>query len=473
MIKFGTGGWRDVIGEGFTFDNVRIFSQGVAKRIIDQSKQDQGVVIGYDNRFMSKQYAEAAAEVLSANLIPVFLLDESVPTPLVTFTTIKKQTAAGLMITASHNSYIYNGIKFVDEGGQPATEEITIELEGIINQINIKDVLRQDYQHELAHGLIRKINYQHEFMTFIKNQLDLNAMRSAQLKVLYDPMYGTGGSPVLNLLVDTQSRFKIIHHDVDPLFGGRVPAPSETTLWKLGAMMKEEIYDIGIATDGDADRIAVIDNDGEYVHANEIIAILYYYLLEYKGQTGAIVRNVSTTHLLDKIAKTYGQQCVETPVGFKYIAEAMLTTDAIIGGESSGGITLRDHLLEKDGILAGGLMLEMLGKTGKPLTEIRQELKDKFGQFIFIEKHITYPENQKEMLMYFFNANYQPNEICGVAIKNLNKQDGVKYVFENGDWLSVRFSGTEPLLRIMAESMDADTASNLVCHIEKIIDQQL
>src|SRR5699024_6577251 len=189
MIKFGTGGWRDIIGEGFTFDNVRIFSQGVAKRIIDQSKCDQGIVIGYDNRFMSKQYAEAAAEVFAGNHIPVYFLDESVPTPFVTFTTIKEHTAAGLMITASHNSYIYNGIKFVDEGGQPATEKITIELENIINQIKINDVLRRDYQYGLAHGLIQKVNYQYEFMTFIKKQLDMIVLRSAQLKVLYDPMY--------------------------------------------------------------------------------------------------------------------------------------------------------------------------------------------------------------------------------------------------------------------------------------------
>src|SRR5699024_3940567 len=297
-------------------------------------------------------------------------------------------------------------------------------------------------------------------------QLDMIVLRSAQLKVLYDPMYGTGGSPVLNLLVDTQSRFKIIHHDVDPLFGGRMPAPSESTLWKLGAMMKEENFDIGIATDGDADRIAVIDNNGEYVHANEIIAVLYYYLLEYKGRTGAIVRNVSTTHLLDKIARAYGQQCVETPVGFKYIAADMITTDAIIGGESSGGITIRDHLLEKDGILAGGLILEMLAKIGKPLTEIRQELKAKFGAFIFIEKHVTYPESQKEMLMSLFHEHYKPYEIAGMTIKYLDKRDGVKYVFENGDWLSVRFFGTERLLRIVAESMDNNGASNLVCRVE-------
>src|SRR5699024_6063283 len=330
-----------------------------------------------------------------------------------TYATIQEPRAARLIITASHNSYIYNGIKFVDKDGQPANENVTIDLEKYINRIKITDVLRKSYQSAYNKGLIRTFNYQHQFIMFIKKQLNIDILRSAHLKVLYDPMYGTGGTPILNLLVDIQSQFKMIHENADPLFGGRVPTPSQITLWKLRAMMKEEEYDIGMATDGDGDRIAVIDNKGHYVHDNEIIAILYYYLLEYKKLTGSVVRNISTTHLLDKIANAYGERCIETPVGFKYIAEEMLLNDAIIGGESSGGITIRDYLLEKDGILAGGLILEMLAKTGKRLTDIRTEIAQKFGRFSFVEDNLMFPRNRRDMLIEFLNHRYIPDEIKG------------------------------------------------------------
>lgn len=469
MIKFGTGGWRDIIGEGFTFDNVRIFSQGVAQKIRDENKVEQGVVLGYDNRFMSEDYARAAAEVFAANNIPVYLLETSSPTPLVTYATIKKQTAAGLMVTASHNSYIYNGIKFVDEGGEPATEAITTELESYMNRLTIESVMRMDYEKAVKKELIQIFNFQQEFMTFVKSQLDMDVLRSGNLNVLYDPMYGTGGNPFLDLLVDSQCRFELIHFEVDPLFGGRVPAPSKQTLWQLIAMMKEKSYDIGIATDGDADRVAIIDNHGDYVHPNEIIAILYYYFLEYKKMSGAVVRNVSTTHLIDKIAQAYGEECIETPVGFKYIAEGMITKNALIGGESSGGITIRDHLLEKDGILAAGLILEMLVTTGKSLTDIRHELIERFGNYAFVEDFIVYPDDQKEAILTYLTKEFKPTVINGVKVNQIDRLDGIKYLLENGDWISIRFSGTEPLLRFMAESTVESDGNNLINYMKKQI----
>lgn len=473
MIQFGTGGWRDIIGENFTFGNVRIFAQGVARKIISEKKQSQGIVIGFDNRFMSEEYAKAAAEVFAANRIHVLLLAKSVPTPLVTYVTKMQKTAAGMTFTASHNSYIYNGIKFVGEDGTPATVAVTKELEQLINQIKTEEVQRLHYDLAVQEEWIKRVDYHHEFVDFIKEKLDIKILKNAGLNVIYDPMYGTGVTSVLTLLVDIRSNFKMIHDRIDPLFGGRVPAPSKETLWRISSMMREGDFDIGLATDGDADRIAVIDNEGKYIHPNEILSILYYYFLEYKKKIGAVVRNVSTTHLLDAIAAHYGQKCIEKPVGFKYIAEGLLESDAIIGGESSGGITIRDHLLEKDGILSAGLILEMMASTGKTLKEIRQELVDKFGEFHYVEDNMNYMEGKKQRILDFLAYNFQPQEIAGQAIKEINQMDGVKLIFENGDWLGIRFSGTEPLIRFMAESAEEQVANELVQQMKEIIIQQL
>jgi phosphomannomutase len=332
MIKFGTGGWRDIIGENFTFDNVRKFSQGVSNQIIRAGKQEQGVIIGYDNRFMAEEFAKASVEVFAGNNIPVVLLTPSVPTPLVNFVTKKEEAAAGLTFTASHNPHIYNGIKYVREGGLPATEDITSELENVINNIDISEVSKLSYKKAIAQNLVDRRNYTNMFIEFIESQINMDLIKQSSINVLYDPMYGTGVDSILTLLVDTRSNVKIIHDKADPLFGGRVPAPTESTLWRLMGMMQEGDYDIGIATDGDGDRIAVIDEEGNYVDANEILTILYYYFMEYKNVQGNVVRNISTTHLLDEIARHYGYECVEKPVGFKHIAEGMLQTNAIIGG---------------------------------------------------------------------------------------------------------------------------------------------
>ncbi|MBB6454605.1 phosphomannomutase [Salirhabdus euzebyi] len=470
MIKFGTGGWRDIIGENFTFDNVRKFSQGVSNQIIRSGKQAQGVVIGYDNRFMAEEFAKASVEVFAGNNIPVILLTPSVPTPLVNFVTIKEETAAGLTFTASHNPHIYNGIKYVREGGLPATEDITSELENVINNISMDEVNRLSYKKALASSLVERKNYTNMFIEFIESQLDMELIKQSSINVLYDPMFGTGVDSVLTLLVDTRSNVKIIHDKADPLFGGRVPAPTESTLWRLMGMMKEGEYDIGIATDGDGDRIAVIDEEGNYVDANEILTILYYYFMEYKKVPGNVVRNISTTHLLDEIAEHYGFECIEKPVGFKHIAEGMLQSDAIIGGESSGGITIKGHLLEKDAILSAGVLLEMLAHTGKSMKTIRDEISNKFGKRFTKEANYTYEAERKDEIQTLI-ANVNADSIYAGTLTAHKTFDGVKWEWEDGTWCLVRFSGTEPLLRIMVESPQEEKLAGIVRNVCAIIEE--
>jgi phosphomannomutase len=472
MIRFGTGGWRDVIGEKFTFDNVRRFSQGIADQILQHNKQNQGVVIGYDNRFMAEEFAKASTEIFAANNIRVVLLTPSVPTPLVNFATIKEKAAAGLTFTASHNPYIYNGIKYVREGGLPATEDITSTLEKAINAIPIDGVKRMNYNRALEKDLVIRKNYTDDFILFIESQINMDLIKQANISVLYDPMFGTGINSLLTLLVDSRSKVKVIHDKADPLFGGRVPAPTETSLWRMTGMLKEGVYDIGIATDGDGDRIAVIDEKGNYVDANEILTLLYYYLLEYKGIKGNVVRNISTTHLLDDIAKHYGYECVEKPVGFKHIAEGMLQADAILGGESSGGITIKGHLLEKDAILSAGILLEMLAYTRKPLSEIRQEISSKFGKRYFKEHNYHYEaefkEHIKSMIFHTSSEKIYPDKLL-----EKKTYDGVKWEWEDGTWCLVRFSGTEPVLRIMVESPTDDKIEEIIQNVMKIIESSI
>lgn len=472
MIRFGTGGWRDIIGENFTFDNVRRFSQGIANQICQNRKQSQGVVIGYDNRFMAEEFAKASAEVFVANHIRVVLLTPSVPTPLVNFVTIKEKAAAGLTFTASHNPYIYNGIKYVREGGLPATEDITSELERSINMIQVNEIKRMNYNRALETNLVIRKNYMNDFITFIESQINMEWIKKANIRVLYDPMFGTGVNSLLTLLVDSRATVKIIHDKADPLFGGRVPAPTESSLWRLTGMMKEGQYDIGIATDGDGDRIAIIDEKGCYVDANEILALLYYYFLEYKGMKGNVVRNISTTHLLDHIARHYGFECIEKPVGFKHIAEGMLQSDAVLGGESSGGITIKGHLLEKDAILSAGILLEMLAYTKKPLSTIRQEINEKFGKLYYKEHNYSYEAEYKQHIKsVIFNT---PSErIYQEKLLEYKTFDGMKWEWADGTWCLVRFSGTEPVLRIMVESPSDDTIEGIIQQVMQIIESSI
>ncbi|MBO4954704.1 MAG: phosphoglucomutase/phosphomannomutase family protein, partial [Clostridia bacterium] len=326
-IKFGTGGWRAIIGDEFIKENICLLAQAVAE---DMEPGKDAVVIGYDRRFLSDTAAIWASEVFAGNGIKVWFVDRIAPTPLVMFGVKDLETKYGMAITASHNPAAYNGIKLFTAGGRDASAETTVKFEEILAKgVTVKAMPFEEGQEK---GLIEMADIYNRYIDSIIDMIDMKAIRKKQLKILLDPMFGVSRTSLQTVLMTARCDVDIINDRHDALFGGKLPAPTENTLSDLRDRVVQEHYDLGIATDGDADRIGIIDRDGNYIKPNEILALLYYYLMKYKGQRGAVVRNIATTHLLDRIAEDFGQQCLEVPVGFKHISSGMEETDAIIGG---------------------------------------------------------------------------------------------------------------------------------------------
>lgn len=459
-IKFGTGGWRARIGRGFTSRNTRRVVNAIASYVIKNDMADRGIVIGYDNRFLSEEFASLASEVLAANNIKVYLSKDSLPTPLVTFTVLEKKAAGGIMFTASHNPPDYNGIKFETSEGLPAPVEVTNEIQDIANCTESNRIPWVSIDKAIESGYVMLENFRNEYLDNLEEKIDYKAIKNAALKVCFDPMYGSGTSTLQMALMGARSDVVTIHSRRDPLFGGKSPAPSEEKLNSLIQFMKENNFNIGIAVDGDADRIALIDEMGNYLPANEIMLIVYYYLVGFKGLKGGVVRNLSTSHNIDLLCNHYGQELVEVPVGFKHIANAMKEKDLLVGGESSGGVTFRGHILEKDGVFTAMLILEMLAKTGKTLSEIMEEINTIIGRrYYYNEGSQTLTPSLKVVAERFMQTD--PEKIVGKKIYRIDRLDGVKYYLEDGSWILLRMSGTEPLLRIVSEAYSKEDAVDL------------
>ncbi len=457
MIKFGTGGWRAFIGEEFTKDNVRLVAQAVANIINDEQVQDRGFVIGYDRRFLSDKAGRWFAEVLAANGIAVQFIDKFVPTPIVMFKAKEMGCAYSACITASHNPADYNGVKVFIEGGRDADEVITEKIESQIVTLSLEQVKSVDFEVAVGDGLVTLINPMNEFVDSIIDFIDIEAIKNANLRVLIDPMFGVAKNALQTVLINGRCDVDVINDGKNPDFGGLMPSPSAATLYRLKHLVAAEGYDIGIGTDGDADRLGIIDEKGNFIHPNEVLILLYYYLLEYKGWTGSVVRNIATTHLLDKIAADHGEKSFEVPVGFKHISGQMEADDSLIGGESSGGLTIRGHIKGKDGVFASSLLVEMISVTGKKLSELLDEIYAKYGYAYTAEGDCTFKPAQKEVL---YNRLYVAKELpeFEFEIDKVSYEDGAKVYFKNGGWVIARFSGTEPLLRIFAEMEDKETA---------------
>ncbi|EKO3665938.1 phosphoglucomutase/phosphomannomutase family protein [Vibrio metschnikovii] len=461
MIQFGTGGWRAFIGEEFTKDNVRIVAQALANIIQQEQVAEQGFVIGYDRRFLSDKAGRWFAEVLAANSIVVSFINKFVPTPVVMFQAKVMNCAYSACITASHNPADYNGIKVFIRGGRDADEVITKKIEQQIATLTLSDVRSLDFDQAVAEQQIININPMNDFVDSIINLIDIDAIRKANLRVLIDPMFGVAKNALQTVLINGRCDVDVINDGKNPDFGGLMPSPSAATLYRLQHLVKNEGYDIGIGTDGDADRLGIIDEKGHFIHPNEVLMLLYYYLLEYKGWKGSVVRNIATTHLLDKIAADHGEQCFEVPVGFKHISSQMEAADALIGGESSGGLTIRGHIKGKDGVFASSLLVEMLSVTGKKLSELLQEIYGRYGYAYTAEGDCKFSQQQKASL---YNKLYVEKQLPDFddEIEKVSYEDGAKVYFSNGGWIIARFSGTEPLLRIFAEMADKPTAERLV-----------
>ncbi|OEE79627.1 phosphoglucomutase/phosphomannomutase family protein [Vibrio ordalii] len=468
MIKFGTGGWRAFIGEEFTKDNVCLVAQSLANIINHENVANNGFVIGYDRRFLSDKAARWFAQVLAANGVVVSFIDKFVPTPIVMFKAKEMNCAYSACITASHNPADYNGIKVFIEGGRDADEVITQKIEQQIASLTLADVKHVEFEQALQDKSIVIINPMNEFVDSIINFIDIEAIKKANLRVLIDPMFGVAKNALQTVLINGSCDVDVINDGKNPDFGGLMPSPNAATLYRLKHLVAAEGYDIGIGTDGDADRLGIIDEKGNFIHPNEVLILLYYYLLEYKGWKGSVVRNIATTHLLDKIAADHDEKSFEVPVGFKHISSQMEADDSLIGGESSGGLTIRGHIKGKDGVFASSLLVEMISVTGKKLSELLGEIYAKYGYAYTAEGDCKFKAAQKESL---YNKIYVEKQLpqFEYEIEKVSYEDGAKVYFKNGGWVIARFSGTEPLLHIFAEMADKDTAERVLQQVKDFL----
>lgn len=469
-IKFGTGGWREIIGDQFTKENIQKLSRALAIKMKHEDVAEKGIVIGYDRRFLAKEAAKWVCEVFAGEKIPVYFISRSSPTPLIMFYVMKHEFSYGMMITASHNPAIYNGIKVFTSGGRDADELHTRDIEHYIEGLDDKPMLEvMDYEQAVKERKVIEFNPMNEYLDNIIQHIDIQEIRKKELRIALDPMYGVSNGALRTLLSTARCDVDVINEEHDTLFGGRMPSPTASSLRNLQTYVIDKGCDIGIATDGDADRIGVIDDKGTYLHANDILVLLYYYLVKIKGYQGAVVRNVATTHMLDKMAAGFSERCYEVPVGFKHISSKMYETNALIGGESSGGLTVRGHIYGKDGIYAAMLLVEMMALTGKRLSEIIEDIKEEYGGLYMEERDYAFSQKRKEQI---FNTLMIEKDLPEIPyeIKKISYLDGCKIYFENGGWIIARFSGTEPLLRIFCEMEDKKDAEGMCGIMERFLE---
>lgn len=467
MIKFGTGGWRAVIGADFTQDNIRRVAAGVLALARKNNKTDKPIIVGYDRRFLSLDAAKWVAEVLAKGGIEVWFLNRSAPTPLIMHTVKDNGLYYGLEVTASHNPASYNGIKLFTDEGRDADVETTNLLEQLIEELDSVEYF--DFETAVSEG---KITYRrnpfNKFLDDIIDVIDMKALRERGLRVLFDTMHGSGAYPLQVILHTARCTVDTINLNKDAYFGGSMPAPTEQTLGLLKDMVIKGEYDMGIAMDGDGDRLGIIDRTGRYIDANEILCMLYYYLIKYKGWRGPVVRNLATTHMLDRIAESFNEKCYEVPVGFKYISSKIDEVDAVLGGESSGGLTVRGHIHGKDSVYAASLFAEMVSVTGKSPAEMADMLEEEYGRFIMVEDNMHFAPEKKAAIMQMIYEDKLLPEFEKKVVR-VNYEDGCKVYFEDDSFVICRFSGTEPLLRIFAESSDEETAQGYITAFKNLL----
>ncbi len=465
FIHFGTGGWRAKIGRGFTSRNIRRVAQSIANYLIRRHSEKKGIVIGYDNRFLSETFAKISAEVFAANNVRVYLSRSSLPTPLVTFTVLRKKSGGGVIVTASHNPPEYNGVKFETSDGLPSSVDVTNEIEKSANSLDVNKIPWISLGKARHVGYVKIEDFRGPYLDYLEKKVGVDSIRKAQIRVCFDSMYGSGASTIQFALVGARCDLTMIHARRDPLFGGKSPAPAKSSLNTLINTVKDGDYDIGIAVDGDADRIAIVDERGEFIHPNEIILLLYSYLHEFKGEKGGAVRNISTSHNIDIFAKKIGEKVYEVPVGFKHIAKGMIDHNALIGGESSGGVTFRGHIMEKDGVYASMLILEMLANMEKPLSLIMKEVFTKMGERLYYwEDDLKLTPVLKVKAVEFLSRDLE--SVARKEVVEIRKIDGKKFILEDGSWVLTRFSGTEPILRIASEDHTLGGAKKIASWIK-------
>jgi len=457
-IKFGTDGWRGVIAREFTFENLGMVAQATMDWISREGMADQGLVVGYDRRFLSPEFARRVAEIAAGNQIRVFLCDDVTPTPAVSWAVKELGAGAGIMITASHNPAIYNGFKIKENYGGSARPETTRLLEQIVayNQTEQRKVRSLPFDEACNSGKIEQIDAVTSYLRKLGHVVDIEAIRKANISAVVDPMYGAGSGLFKRLLGSDE-----IHADQNPAFGGRSPEPIGENLQELCSLLASGRYSVGLALDGDADRIGAVDERGDFFSSHAIFTLLLKHLVERKHLSGGVVKTVSSTRMIDLLAQKYELPLYETPIGFKHICELMLEKTILMGGEESGGLGITGHIPERDGVLMGLLLLETIALTGKGLRQQLEEIMDEIGHFFYrrIDTHIG--SEAKDQLLQRLTNN-PPTVIADRVVSTTNVSDGFKFVFDNGDWLLIRPSGTEPVLRLYSEANDQAMVETLL-----------
>ena len=469
IIKFGTDGWRAVIAEDFTFDNLRACAQGLANYLKRAKLAERGLVIGYDTRFASEDFAAAAAEVIAGNEIKVNLCSKAAPTPVISYAVTATKSIGGIIITASHNPGRWNGFKYKDEAGASTPSEVAAEIEKNANAVlSTGEVKRLPLADGLKTGVITYLDPDPAYFKQLKRLIDLEAIRRSHLKVIVDSMYGAGIGYFKELLKGGKIEVIEINNERNPCFPDIQPEPIARNLTKLSNTVKKQKADVGIANDGDADRIGIIDEKGNFLNQHQVFSLLALYFLEVRNERGAIVETLTDSTMLHILGKQFDVPVYETPVGFKYVAPLMIEKNALIGGEESGGYGFRGHVPERDGILAGLYFLDLIIRTGKTPSQLLDYLFSKVGPHYYdrIDVHISADERQT------FSEKLSKggiSSVAGLKVAKLDTTDGYKYYLTDDSWLLLRFSGTEPLIRIYAEGHTTEQVQKLLDGGKKLL----
>jgi len=454
-IKFGTDGWRGIIAEDFTFANVRAVAQSVALYLKQEGLAERGLVVGYDTRFASEDFAAAVAEVIAANGIHVYLCDRPAPTPVVGYAILHRKAAGSVVITASHNPGQWSGFKFRPQYAGSAPPEVLAQIEAHIPEIVASgNTPRLPLGEAKAQGLVEFFDPRPAYREQIARLADLESLRAAGLRVVVDSMHGAGAGYIREQLSGGKTQVWEIRAERNPVFPGmHNPEPIARNLAPLVQAVRRHKADVGLATDGDADRLGVIDERGRFLNQHQVFALLAYYLLEVRGQRGALVKSLTTTRMIQSLGKLYGVLVFETAVGFKFLGPKMTAEDAIIAGEESGGYAFRGHLPERDGVLSALYFLDLMARRGRRPSELLAELYEKVGPHFYDRIDIHLAPEQAPLLGERL-ARARPDHIAGLAVTGADTTDGFRFDLEGDGWLLFRFSGTEPLLRIYTEVQD-------------------
>jgi alpha-D-glucose phosphate-specific phosphoglucomutase len=465
-IKFGTDGWRAVISDTFTFGNLRLVAQAIADYVWEEIEDDHTpeVVVGFDTRFLSDRYAAEVARVLAGNGIIAWLTRADAPTPAVSYAVVHKGADAGIMITASHNAPRYNGVKLKTSYGAAASRKEARRVEAHLeaNQEAARGPNLVDYQQAIERELIRRFDPAWPYYEHLGQLVDLDIISNGELRVVADPMYGSGRRCIREMLARTRAQVQEIRGELNPGFGGIHPEPIARYQKALASAIQAGHGQVGIATDGDADRVGAMDEKGNFVDPHHIYALVLRYLVEKRGWRGAVVKTVSTTMMINRLADKYGLPLFETPVGFNHIADLMLNGDILIGGEESGGISIKGHIPEGDGVLIGLLLLELVAHAGIPLSQLVADIQSVAGPTCYIRNdlRLRHPIDKRDMVNRLTQD--PPSRLAGVDVAEILTMDGIKYRLADQSWLLIRPSGTEPVLRVYAEAPEAGMVQELI-----------